>query len=195
MKSFLLFLVGCFTTIFQVFLFFAYVRPPFTYHISENEKMILSVERNAGKQISARNNLQYSGSGGGNTDGKIRMSSLSFSIRKPLTKNEARRLIVACIQEYLQIINEDEKLRPALLHYPFTAADVELSVNSKYPDGSRVYDPYIGMVFNGNNNGKVYIYYSSNDPDQEYKYKLEEKETYEEALKILALEKVTMQNQ
>ena len=191
MKSFLLFLVGCFTTIFLVFLFFAYVRPPFTYHISENEKMILSVERNAGKQISARNNLQYIGSGGGNTDGKIRMSSLSFSIRKPLTKNEARRLIVACIQEYLQIINEDEKLRPALLHYPFTAADVELSVDSKYPDGSRVYDPYIGLVYNAN----CKIYYRSNDPENEYKYKLKEEETFEEALKILALEKVTMQNQ
>jgi hypothetical protein len=188
MKLFLIILTGCLTAIFLIFLYFTFAGTNSTYNISENEKMILSVEKLAGKQIATRNEMQYMGSGGGMKDGKIRMSSLSFSIPKPLRKKEARRLIVACIQEYLQIINQNEELRTALLHFPFTIEDVELTVYSKYPDGRKVYDPYIGVVFSGNNT----IYYRSNDPANEYKYKLREEETFEEALKILAMEKISL---
>lgn len=187
MKMFFKLLIGCSVAfvIIVSYLFFLTATSPL-YAISKNEQLILQVERQAVKKLSAKYKMDCIGTGGGNKDGQVRMSSLSFIKPKPLDKEEARRLIVACTQEYLQMINDNEELRPALLHYPFTERDVELTIFSTYPDGHDVYHPIIGVV--SSEHGK--ISYQTNDPDKKHAYKLDEEEPFAEALKILALEKV-----
>lgn len=171
----------------MIFLCFAFalITIP-SYGISKNERLMLTVEKQAAKTISAQHQMRCVGSGGGFKDDKVRMSALSFRIPRPINEQEARRLIVAITQEYLHIINKNKELRPALLHYPFTNNDVELSISSTFPNGSDVYHPNIGIVFSLN--GK--IYYSTNDPDDKFKYKLEEEESFDDALRILALENI-----
>jgi hypothetical protein len=185
-KLFLLILIGSLTAFSLTILYLAFASK--AYNISENKKLIHSAGKFARKKISAKNKMQYLSGSGMMENGKMRMTSLSFSIPKPLTKNDARRLIVACVQEYLQIINQDEEVRPALQHFPFKVENVELTIYSKLPDGRAMGDPFIGDVSCINKQ----IYYNTNNPANEYRYKFREEESFEEALKILALEKISL---
>lgn len=103
-----------------------------------------------------------------------------FQIQGPLPKDKLRQLIVGCVEEYLNEINSDEKIRPFLKNYPFTSQEISVAilVVNKRLD---LYHPEISAVANS---GKI-IWFGTVDQENASGYKLIEEETYDEALKIV----------
>jgi hypothetical protein len=64
----------------------------------------------------------------------------------PLTEEEARKLIISCLDDYLAVVNKDEDIRSYLKNYPFTPKNIDLGIFNYYPDRTDVYHPYIGTV-------------------------------------------------
>ena len=127
---------------------------------------------------------------GSSGDGCL-LKSVSISFQRfegPMTLDENRKILLDCIGIYIDAFNNNEKIRSFLSNYPFTEKNIELIIHSYGKDGERLFDPMICCAFNYPKG----ISYYTNDPDKEYKYKHEIKETYQEAYSKL---KETKENQ
>ena len=51
-----------------------------------------------------------------------------FQINRQLDKEECRRLIVHCTEEYLTAINENSEFQKYLFHSPFPIENVEIDI-------------------------------------------------------------------
>ena len=78
-------------------------------------------------KLANRYNMRVIGIGGGLAGGVNRLG-LSFQIRGPLSKEQLRAIIVDCVEEFLLPINTNERLRPSLKIYPFTADQIEIEI-------------------------------------------------------------------
>jgi len=87
----------------------------------------------------------------------------------------ARCLFVKSVEDYLNRINDDEKLRPYLSHYPFTHTGINFRISFRSTEKDDIY-----LVFLSH--GK--IIYMTKDKNQVPLVKLSE-ETYEEAREIV----------
>ncbi len=132
--------------------------------LSKKHKMLL----NGGFEI------QHAGS-------HVRSVHIDFQIFRPLTKNEARALILDCIQTAHQEINHNEKFKPYIIdgRYLLKEFTIRIFIN---PDKKITYYPNLGnVVFTS---GK--ISYETNDPDRDIIWtKTHEEETLDVALAIL----------
>ncbi len=107
--------------------------------------------------------------------------SLTFEIKGPKTKEELRRIMVDCLDTFLNAINNDKQVRPYLLTYPFTLEEIYLTIYVRDKNNGYVYYPEISSV-SILLDGITYTTY-----DQEKK-RTELAETYEEAKKIIQSE-------
>lgn len=142
------------------------------YEVMANE---ISVK--VAKAIINKHHMDWIGEGGGMM-GSVYMISLSFQIHHPMDRDEARIRIVDCVEELLKAVNENEEIRPFLKNYPFTTANVHVSIYTNYADGREVFDPYIRVVsvYQSDN-----IYFSTKEPNKT-PYKNRYRESYQEAL-------------
>lgn len=129
-------------------------------------------------KVAKKHNIHCIGTGGSYI-GHVNMLALSFQIFRPLDKKEARFLVVDSALEYLNAINSNEEIRPFLKEYPFKNVEIRIFIYNA--DGSDVYDPHIGTV--SLHHGEVT--YATDDPENRYTYKSKEKETFEEAARIV----------
>ncbi|MFI0434638.1 MAG: hypothetical protein ACH350_02780, partial [Parachlamydiaceae bacterium] len=74
------------------------------------------IRTDVGKKLSKKHQMDLIGVGGGMM-GSVYMIGLSFQIRHPLNRNEARARIVDCTEELLAAINSNEEIRPFLKNY------------------------------------------------------------------------------
>ena len=110
---------------------------------------------------------------------------LSLSTQKKLNLEQTRQLFISLIQNLLNKINSDTRIRPYLHNYPFTSKNLCLSLHFVDKKDDNVLPPYIGTVrlmF-----GKVF--YSLQSLKDEMLFDQIHEETYEEALKIYNSEK------
>lgn len=121
--------------------------------------------------------------GGGETkDRKVRLVTVGFERKgKPLTLEEGRKIIVESTQTYLLDINNNEKLKPYLSKTPFTEENLNITIINLDEKGKFTLDPFLATI--SQLEGKVY--YRTQDPENEYKFKSEISETYNEAVAIL----------
>lgn len=138
------------------------------------------IRANVGKKLSKKHQMDLIGEGGGMM-GSVYMIGLSFQIRHPLNRNEARARIVDCTEELLAAINSSEEIRPFLKNYPFTPENLELAIFSVSPKGEKLYDPNIAVVSVDQSN---YITFRTEEPNN-VSYKHRHKELYSEAVKML----------
>jgi hypothetical protein len=138
------------------------------------------IQGSVARKLAKRYDMSLFGLGGGMAD-SVNIICLSFQIRKPLTKEELRYILIDCVEEILAAFNANEEIRPYLLNYPFLPKNVEMVIFITDPTGRDLYDPTIAVA--SATNGKVN--YFTNDPDNEFRYKSEFTESYEEALKIV----------
>jgi hypothetical protein len=120
--------------------------------------------------------LEISGVGVRAPDGVIQKLTLMFKLKKQLSKEECRKLIIFCARGYLKAINEDEKLRPSLCCYPFKIENIEIMISFLSDSGKCVEYPYVGIV-------DVYkgkIIYNYADSSLKKKFFLEEEEPFPE---------------
>lgn len=135
------------------------------------------IRGNVGKKLSKKHQMDCVGVGGGMM-GSVYMIGLSFRVYHPLERNEARMLVVDCVEELLKAVNRNEEIRPYLQDYPFTTKNVSIAIYSSYPDGRDVFDPYIRVA-------SIYksdtIEFATKEPNQ-VPYKNEYRESYQAAL-------------
>ncbi|WP_068466630.1 hypothetical protein [Candidatus Protochlamydia phocaeensis] len=155
----------------------------FNSGLSEGGKLCYGLIKKSGKRIGQKYGLSPSGIGAGGVYG-LRLMILDFNrYGEPLTQEEARRLIIACAEEFLTDINSDEPLRPFLLDYPFSPNNISMAIINYDSNGKQIFSPYIGAVALSGG----MIMYLTNIPEQ-LAYKDEFTETYEEALEKLKQE-------
>ncbi len=119
---------------------------------------------------------------GGSMMGDIQAVALGFVSYKALNVNEARKLYVNIVEEYLHRVNCNEEVRPYLHNYPFTINNLKFTIRFSHPNGKRIADGHVAyMSFIASRNLIFYRGYDSNTDN----FYLLHKESYEEALKIV----------
>ena len=111
----------------------------------------------------------------------VNILGLSFQIKGPLSKERLREIIVDCVEEFLTPINANERLRPFLKNYPFTANEIEIEIYIVDETGRRLYDPEI--MFAGESNGT--LRYRTVDINDKLGFKSYFEEDYETAHKLV----------
>lgn len=106
---------------------------------------------------------------------------LAFQTKELYSKEKLRELLIKSAQDFVQVINANEKIQPFLLNTPYKIKDVEIKIFNTCKDGKEPLDPEISVAIIR----RGIINYSTTDPEDTYKYKQEIKETYEEALAIV----------
>ena len=114
--------------------------------------------------------------------GDIQAVALGFASYKALNVDEARKLYVNIVEEYLHRVNCNEEVRPYLHNYPFTINNLEFNIEFDESNGRMKSDGHVAYVsFIASRN---LIFYSSYDY-KTHKFQDLHQESYEEALKIV----------
>ena len=111
---------------------------------------------------------------------KLEGICVSFNAFREGTLEEARKIEILGTEKLLSLINNHEKIRPFLSHYPMTHEGADVSIG--FIRESYKLFPYGTVAFVCQGKGK--IHYSVNDPKVDYLVKIKE-ETYEEAYDII----------
>jgi len=101
----------------------------------DKRTMINEVRKKAAIKLRNDKKLYAIGTGAQAMD-QIKMLALSFTYHNELTIEEGRKLLIYAVSEFVNCINEEEKIRPFLADVPFTPKNVEIRIFLKKPDGS-----------------------------------------------------------
>ena len=132
------------------------------------------------KRLAQKHGLHFCGISGGMM-GCVKLMGVTYQLNRAMKKNEARAVIVNCVQEILADINQNEPIRKYLQVYPFDPYHLEVSIFFSTTDHGKLFYPDLSVVtaYNG------IIDYATNDPDDKFKYKTQEVESFEDAVKIV----------
>lgn len=177
------FYAKCFMFVF-IFICFTYSYGfPFVnnqYVPADYVVMANKITKQVADKISANYNLESIGVTSGLAD-CVNVLGLSFQIKGPVTKEFLRKILVDCVEEFLTLINGNERLRPFLKNYPFTANEIEIAIFVVDERGESIYHPEIGVA----NEFKGTITYRTSEKDVLAGYKSKVVEDYDTALKIV----------
>ncbi len=154
------------------------------YIPSEKERTADAITNQTAKKLKQEKDLCLIGTGGQMMD-KIEMLDMGFQYFHEVNLEEARQLIVYAAEVYLDAINKNEKIRPYLKNYPFTAKNLEIKIWVRKPDSSNVTPGNVHGIFL--NDGLVEY-----EPQGSVKYEHPSpilKETYEEAVQMVKTSK------
>ena len=124
---------------------------------------------------------------GGGMMGNIYNMHMGFQFFHEVDLQEARKLLVSVIDEYLYEINSSTRVRPYLCEYPYTVKGIEISIWIQKPNGSDV--PLDEIDYISAIDG-VLTYYLCNAPE-DYKRRSIHQEIYEQAVEIINKEKAS----
>ncbi len=147
----------------------------------KNEKVALAaqVSKECAQTLSKRYGMSQSGQGG-KMMYEIEGLYLAFDIYRSISKEEAREMLIDCAHEVITTVNHNPAIQKHLLPGGFNKKSVQIQIYIK-PDHQKNYSPNLGVC--SYNFGK--LAYSTYDPENKYKYKTSERETYEEAIVFL----------
>jgi len=146
--------------------------------LQREETPTMGAIKKSAEEFKRKYQIKVTGTGGCVRDGKKTSISIGFETRHPMKKEEWCKVIVECTQQFLKDINSDAKLEPYLSEKPYTYKHIEIKIFISNPDGSSIFHPGISVtsLVNGE------ISYSTVDPENRWRYKSDEYESYEEAL-------------
>ncbi len=156
---------------------------------TDYEKVADAITAKVAKKIRREKNLILIGTGGGMMD-DIKMMAMSFCYYQEVDIEDARKLLVYCVEEYLNAINASEKVRPYLHNHPFTAKNVEIRLFISQVDTS---DVALGRLCGADAIKGDLNYYADNA--DRYTLKRLHEETYEEAFRIVNEESSTVKKE
>ncbi len=163
-------------TIFAIFgavILYSHFTPSPVYY----EKIADAITDKTANKLRNEKGLILVGTGGSMMDA-VKMLMMGFDYFEAVDVKIARHLLINSIEEYLLEINNNEKIRPYLHNYPFTANNIEIEIYFRNPNGSKVALNQICIA--SARKGKI-VYYID-DPDR-HTLKAIFEETYEEATK------------
>ncbi len=112
-------------------------------------------------------------------DGEVKLLGLDFQIRGPLSRGDLRKILLQLEQEFLEIVNSDETIRPYLQIYPFKTENIDITLFVVDSRGIVIEDPNIGIAAIARGKLVYKTVISGDTPHIESEFE----ETYEEALK------------
>ncbi len=150
----------------------------------EKDQVVNKVLNSVAKTLSRRHGMSCVGSGGAMMY-QVEYLDLTFSMNRPLDKDEARNIIIDAVDEFLKAVNNDIKLRKFLEVYPYGPKNISVGIMLRNYDGTKLFHPQLGTVgfVNGN------VLYLTDDKENSWKYKEEIEESYDEAKRILEEQK------
>jgi hypothetical protein len=169
----LLFNIGVILFVFSFLFecsFFGYQSPRYV-------KLAHEITEKVAKELKAQKNLYLIGTGGRMMD-DIQMMAMSFNYYQEVNLEQARKLLIYVINEYISDINNDQDVRPYLHEYPFTSKNVEIRIFIYGPDRRKLPPEKIGYISSIDG---VLEYYTRADDDHPIC-----RETYAEALSEIA---------
>ncbi|MBI5346412.1 MAG: hypothetical protein HZB76_04650 [Chlamydiae bacterium] len=152
---------------------------------SERAKLEHEVSVKTVEEIYQNKGLKFLGFGGGGPH-DIKMLALSFKTYGKVNVDEARELLVYCVEQFLSNINSNEKIRPFLHNFPFTGNNIEIRIFFYNKNDAKVNPPYISyaVAIDG-----VVRFYIKNSFD---KFEKVSEETYEKALKKVKAKQISI---
>ena len=150
-----------------------------------NDKLSMghAIMKNVNKTLSSRHNMNMGGfrEATHRDDKKYKTMGLCFQIQRPVSKEEGRKLLIDCAEELLSQINTHPDFQQFMHEYPFTVKNIEIVMYVSTETGGTIYHPEIAIfsLVNGQ------LCYRTNTPENRYIFFSKEKETYEEALRII----------
>jgi len=146
----------------------------------KKHKIAHAIMRNVGHSFSERHRMQMMGitEASHPIDKRYIEIGLAFQVRRPIPKEEGRKLLLECAEELLGQINAHPDFQPFLHEYPFPIQNIGIKFFVYDKTGRDLYHPEV-TVFSLHK-GKLGYY--TNSPEQKCGYFSKEKETYEEAL-------------
>lgn len=112
----------------------------------------------------------------------INLMGFIFELDRNVTKDEGRRIFIDCMNEFLDAINQDDSIRPYLAVYPFDFDHIDMTIYFNKEDQAELHHPNLGLITKMKNSIHYYTYDSESKRSD---YKVDEKESFEEALKIV----------
>lgn len=106
---------------------------------------------------------------------------IDFQIFRVLSKDEGREILTDCVEELLKEINSTPELQRFLNPSPFMPANVQIHIYDYQSDRSNLYYPNF-VVFSAHDG---IVQYKTKVPEMEFGYYTNEKEPYEEAVRIV----------
>lgn len=134
--------------------------------------------------LEKRYGLRFCGAGGSYDFNKKKTKTLKlcFQLFRVIDKNACRKMIVDCIEEFVDAINKNDEIKQYLSDTPFTVNNVEIVVYIYNSNHGNVYDPDICIV--DSTEGVIRFY--TKDPEGKQKpYKSITEESFAEALAIV----------
>jgi uncharacterized protein YqgQ len=149
--------------------------------MSEHGKVLYKFVAKTGDKLAKKYGSPFGIGGGAKKDG-IWLMALSFQRHgDPLNEEQSRKLIINCINDFLDAVNNDEQLKPFLKEYPFTVKNLDLTIYN-YDKNQILYRfPYIAIVTNIEDK----IGFFTKDESVKCGYYTKKYETYDEAIAIL----------
>lgn len=149
---------------------------------SKEDRLVTQIEAKLAQHLAAKYGLRVVGDSTSMPGGVIKEVGLLFQVNHLLTREEARELLVNCVQEFLSEMNSNEEIRPHLENYPFTSKNIDITVFIKDQKGKDVFDPNLGVVHA--RFGKL-DYATYKKENEFYQHQSDYEETFEEAEKLV----------
>ncbi len=116
---------------------------------------------------------------GGSTMGSISQFKMSFDTPNHLTLQEARKLLVKTIHDFLNYVNSNEAIRSRLAVHPMTAKNVSIMISFRKDDDWRPPREFVALFYNKDEK----LFYSHWDNTAQ-RFCDKHQETLEEAIKL-----------
>lgn len=153
-----------------------------TDKVGKEEILENYISSQVAKILEKRHGLQFCGIGGRNDkSNKIKTFALSFQLHQILNLEACRTLVVDCVQEFKNKINENSELKQYLADVPITVNNIVIEIFFKDKEGVTLYDPNICAVIS--EEGVIEYYFK--DPEKKQPFKKIIQESFEEALSIV----------
>ena len=158
--------------------------------LSEKSRIMYGFVEKTGKKLGEKYKMSPVGIGGGGGPKEEGIWLMSIAFQRygdSLTEQMARRLIINCVNDFLEIVNNDKELKPFLKEYPFTANNLKISIYNYDYNGDPITEPFIVTV--NMSEGEV-SYFTFENP-YSHPFKTEKYESFEEAIALLKEENKT----
>jgi hypothetical protein len=154
-----------------------------THDLQKDDKVMYRFINREGAKLEKKYHMQLVGVGGAGGRGEIREIMLAFDRYDdhPYTEQEARAVIMYCLDDLVKAANQDEELRPYLNPYPFKRDNIEVKIFNHYKDRYLHLFPYIAVVSTANGR----IAYFTEEKEHSPTFKTKKYESFEEADEIL----------
>jgi len=104
------------------------LKNPLVHEAKEHDVLIERLYSDFAKEMRKEQKLQFCYLGG-TMPNKIEEFSVKFNAYKKSTIEQARKMEVIAVERLLKMINENEKLKPYLIEYPFTASRIKMRIS------------------------------------------------------------------